>query len=60
MSRSPVDDLKTVVAREMETGWRDNPILVPLSLVETAKGIAADNNIPVQIEAVLWPEKKEA
>lgn len=58
MSRSPVDDIKAVVARETDKGWKDNPILVPQDLVETAKKIASDNHIPVLIEGV-WRKEKE-
>lgn len=49
---NPVEDLKAVFAREKEKIGKDNPILVPESLYDTAVRIAEENNISVKIEPV--------
>ena len=49
---NPVEDLKAVFAREKEKIGKDNPILVPESLYDTAVRIAKENNISVKIEPV--------
>lgn len=41
-----------VFAREKDKIGKDNPILVPESLYDTAVRIAKDNNISVKIEPV--------
>lgn len=58
MSGSPVDDLKTVVGRLMEEGWKENPILVPQDRVESFRKTASDLSIPVLVEGV-WRKEKE-
>lgn len=57
---NPIEDLKSVLAREMEMTGTDNPILVPESLYDTAVRAAKDNNILVKIEPVkaAWYRKK--
>lgn len=54
-----IDDIKAVYERIKESGWKENPLLVPSSLEERAKTIAKDNNIPVIIEGVRGVWKKE-
>ena len=58
---NPVEDLKAVFAREKEALGKDNPILVPESLYDTAVRVAKDNNISVKIEPVeaVWKETDE-
>lgn len=58
---NPVEDLKAVFAREKEVLGKDNPILVPESLYDTAVRVAKDNNILVKIEPVkaVWKETAE-
>ena len=49
---NPVADLMAVFARENDKIGKDNPILVPESLYDTAVRIAKENNISVKIEPV--------
>ena len=58
---NPIEDLKAVLAREMEMTGTDNPILVPESCYDTAVRIAEENNISVKIEPVkaVWKETVE-
>lgn len=58
---NPVEDLKAVFTREKEVLGKDNPILVPESLYDTAVRVAKDNNILVKIEPVkaVWKETVE-
>lgn len=55
----PIDDIKAVYERMKESGWKDNPILVPSSLEERARTIAKENSIPVTIKGVkgIWKKK---
>lgn len=58
---NPIEDLKAVLAREMEMIGADNPLLVPESCYDTAVRIAEENNISVKIEPVkaVWKETDE-
>lgn len=58
MSRTPVEDVKAVVGRLMEEGWKENPILVPQDRVESFRKTASDLGIPVLVEGV-WRKEKE-
>ncbi len=58
MSQKPVEDVKAVVGRLMEEGWKENPILVPRDRVESFRKTASDLGIPVLVEGV-WMKEKE-
>ena len=49
---TPVEDLKDVFAREKENLGKDNPILVPEGMYDTAVRIAKENNIKAKFEPV--------
>lgn len=49
---NPVEDLMAVFAREKDKVGKDNPILVPENLYDTAVRVAKDNNILAKIEPV--------
>lgn len=55
---TPVEDVKAVVGRLMEEGWKENPILVPQDRVESFRKTASDLGIPVLVEGV-WRKEKE-
>lgn len=49
---TPVADLMAEFAREKDKIGKDNPILVPDNLYDTAVRLAKDNNILAKIEPV--------
>lgn len=57
---TPVEDLKAVFAREKEKLGKDNPILVPKSIYDTAVRVVKDNNILVKIDPVKAVWKTDA
>lgn len=61
LEMKPGEDLKAVFAREKERINKDNSILVPESLCDTAVRIAKENNIAVKFEPVkaVWKTDSE-
>lgn len=49
---NPVEDLMAVFTRENDKIGKDNPILVPEGMYDTAVRIAKENNIKVKFEPV--------
>lgn len=57
---NPIDEIRAFVEKQMETGWKDNPILVSNEeFAEKARIVCKENNIPAKIEVVKAKWKKK-